>query len=292
MKSLNMFLQISWFSEGFSTRITFVISLCFMNCLDVFFQRSWFSEGFSTRITFKISLSFMNCLVVNVQISWLSEWFSTITTVESLTFMNCLDVILKMSWLIKGFSAWITFEFPWALVMIIFEMQSQSNFCPKYSVAYIASKNVCTSMCPSKMFPFSLIWLKCFFTNFTFQIIFYLSSWFHFKRLVSTDLILMNWIYLRYHILSLKKLLLEEATIISFNIQPRIMKWLHIYHLSLLCFFEASWKMRQVALNKLLYAIFIIIQQRNETVNFICLNYQFGKKLDHHINKLPIELCV
>ena len=42
------------------SQITVVISLFFMDCLNMFLQISWFREGFFTRVTFIISLSFMN----------------------------------------------------------------------------------------------------------------------------------------------------------------------------------------------------------------------------------------
>ena len=53
------------------------IFLFFMGCLDVHIQVSWCTKGFSTIIAFKKFLSFMNYLGVFLQISWLSKEFST-----------------------------------------------------------------------------------------------------------------------------------------------------------------------------------------------------------------------
>ena len=52
------------------------IFLFFMGCLDVHIQVSWCTKGFSTIIAFKNFLSFMNYLDVFLQISWLSKEFS------------------------------------------------------------------------------------------------------------------------------------------------------------------------------------------------------------------------
>ena len=98
MNCLDVLLQMSWFSEGFSTWITIVISFSTLECLDVPIQMSWLSEGFYKNITLIMSMSFMNCLDVLLQISWFSEGFSIrIAFVIPLSFMNCLDVLTQIS---------------------------------------------------------------------------------------------------------------------------------------------------------------------------------------------------
>ena len=100
-----MFLKITWATEEFSTRITFVIFLSFMKCLHMLVKISWSGEGFSTRIAFVISLSFAVCLDVCLQISWLSEEFSTrITFVIFCPSWSVLMCLLRDSDEVKTFS--------------------------------------------------------------------------------------------------------------------------------------------------------------------------------------------
>ena len=144
-----MSLQRFWSSKGFSTVITFVIYLSFIECLDVSLQMSCSSEGFSTRITFEIVLTFVECLDMFLQISWCSEGFSTrITFVIALSFM-CLfrtpDWVKDFSQKshLKNFECRIFEEKPtkvifWAFLVIFIKMQNQSILSFKYSVAYIA----------------------------------------------------------------------------------------------------------------------------------------------------------
>ena len=54
--------QIFWTSKELFTKIKFVISLPFLDCLDVFIQISWLREVFSTRVTIVIYLSIMECV--------------------------------------------------------------------------------------------------------------------------------------------------------------------------------------------------------------------------------------
>ena len=78
--------------------------------------------------------------------------------------------------------------------------------------------------------------------------------------------------------------------VISFNFQPRIMKRLHIHHLSnyLICaYFEAE-NLPQVALNKLLYAIFIIINNNNSSMKQLNSNF----KITNLAKSTYIAMCI
>ena len=96
------------------TKMAFVITLIFMNWPDVKLQRSWYSEGFSTRITIVFFWSiFMSCFYMILQISWLSEiLFTRITFLSKLA---CLVIIMFMQFqfilLSKDSRAYITMKF-------------------------------------------------------------------------------------------------------------------------------------------------------------------------------------
>ena len=135
----------------------------------MFLQSSWFCEGFPTRITVVISLSFM----------------------------QYLDVILHRLWWSKEPLTRTTFEFFLAFLMIVSNMQIQSTLRFKYSVAHIACKIFYLSMNIFYMFSFVLSTWQGFFTNITFEII-YFSRWFHFKKQMKT-----NWESQNYQIFTI-----------------------------------------------------------------------------------------
>ena len=53
------------------------------------------AKDFFTRISFEISLHYMNCIDVKLKVCWCSEWFPTRITVmiTPLIFMNIFDMI-------------------------------------------------------------------------------------------------------------------------------------------------------------------------------------------------------
>ena len=132
----------------------------------------------------------MECLDVSLHISWWSEGFSTrITFVIFLTFMKCLYMILQTSWINEALSTRVTFVISWAFLMIIFQMQSQLTFFPKYSVTHIACKNFHLSMDISNVLVFALIRWKRFFTNFTFEFVLWLIlRCFHIENQTNTQI--------------------------------------------------------------------------------------------------------
>ena len=90
--SLDMSIPITWYREGFSTIITFVIFLSLM----CYISWLWYLR-FPTRVTFIVLLFFMSF--------WLGEAFSTIIVI-SLSFMYS-----QSHWLLKTFATNIATRF-------------------------------------------------------------------------------------------------------------------------------------------------------------------------------------
>ena len=111
--SLHEFVLCTWFfrlsnkAKDFFTRISFEISLHYMNCIDVKLKVCWCSEWFPTRITVMITpLIFMNIFDDMIEVHlFYSKIFHNIFEI-SLFYMNCVDVLIKISWFRTRFSTW------------------------------------------------------------------------------------------------------------------------------------------------------------------------------------------
>ena len=166
-----MFLKITWATEEFSTRITFVIFLSFMKCLHMLGKISWSGEGFSTRIAFVISLSLMNCPDVYLQTSLCSEKVSTrFTIIIPLSFMKCLHVIIQMSWLSEPLFTRVAFVFLFFFLVKILNMPWKWLLTSIDSQAHIALESFLFSMNYAHMFGFENFGFKYVFADFTFEI--------------------------------------------------------------------------------------------------------------------------